>query len=350
MKSFITSILFGCLALAMTTDPPAYARPQTVRPGALCVPGGSASQQGHSQPGFDTVYHDQKVTGMRQAGDVIRPANGRYFSPDELEVIARDELTNFSGPSRSIPISNSLNFTSNTMTNEERDFKLGLSNPFLNFGAGNDSFAIQDGSARTFSLRVTNATPANTAARTLICSLFGGYRGVIGSLPGFIKTGTFNDKNGNAGLSATSTENYSIEDFMAIVNREPTELLGMLFRYENNSTAQISSKLTISKISPFSGEEKVLKSVVPQISQDPANPNDKILPVSLRGAGIVLGYDKVVEYPILADTSVVITFFLGGTLSETTAMERFTADGQNLVKLVGQSNILAAQTAANLRG
>lgn len=342
MKSFITSVLFGCLALAMATNPPAYAQCQTVQPGTRSVPGGSAIKPSHSQSGIDTR---QNAVVMN-----IRPANGQYFTPDELENIARTQLSNFTG-SPSIPLSNSLNFTSQShMDAQERDFKLGIINPLLSFGVGNSSFATPDGGARTFSTRITNTTPGGGTARTLMAALFGGYRGVISAQAGLMKTGAFNDMNGNAGLTATSTENYSIEDFIAIINREPTELLGMLFRYENNSTSQISSKLTISKIAPYSGEERVIKSIVPQISQDPANPNDKILPVQLRGAGIVLGYDKLITYPILADTSVVITFFLGASFSEMGAMERFTQDGQNAVKLIGQANILAAQTASSLVG
>jgi len=277
-------------------------------------------------------------------------ANGIFFAPDELASIAKSQLR-FTGTT--LPQHNqTLNFTSqNAMTQEERDFRLGISNPFLFFGAGNDSFAVLDQSARTFSIRITNATPQNGTARTLIPVLFGGYRGLItNAVPGLMKTGAFNDKNGNAGLTATSTETQSIEDLHALLLREPTELLGMLFRYENNSASQISSKFTVNRISPFTGEDKVITSIQPQISQNPANPNDKILPLSLRGQGIVLGYDKIVEYPILADTSVVITFFFGATFSEMKAMEHYTQDGQSLVKLYGQANLVAAATAANVLG
>ena len=284
-----------------------------------------------------------------QAGHSIRPMNGQYFTPDELERLARTELSNFTG-SPAIPTLQTLNFTSNTMTTEERDFKLGLTNPLLNFGASNSSFAIPDTSARSFSFRISNTTPNGGTAKTLNAVLFGGYRSLLASMPGLIKTGTFNDTTGSAGLSATSVETYSIEDFHAMLLREPTELLGLLFRYENNSTSQISSKLTFTKMSPFTGEEKVIQSIVPQTQQDPANPNDKILPMSLRGLGMVLDYSKKVEYPILADTSVVVTMYFGASFSVASAMEKFTKDGQSLVKLIGQSNLLAAQTAASLNG
>ncbi|WP_155297264.1 hypothetical protein [Spirosoma aerolatum] len=343
MKSIITLLLFGLLACTMATNPPeTYARPQTIRPGARGVPNGPSVVSIDSQPGFQIV--------AMNSVDTIRPRNGVFFTPDELESIARSSLR-FTGSA--VPqINNQINFTSQTtMDAQERDFKLGIANPFTFFGNGNDSFAVPDASARTFSFRITNTTPQNGTARTLTAVLFGGYRALItNAVPGLLKTGTFNDKAGNAGLSAASTETQSIEDLHAMILREPTELLGILFRYENNSASQISSKVTFSRISPYSGEEAVIVSVQPQISQDPANPNDKILPLSLRGQGIVLGYDKNVEYPILADTSVVVTLFLGGSFSEMKAMEKFTKDGQSLVKLIGQSNLIAAQNAANVLG
>lgn len=341
MKSTITLLLFGLLALAMTTNPPVtYARPQTIRTGPGGLSSGSAVVSTDSQPGYQIAMNP---------GDTIHPSNGVFFTPDELETIARSSLRFTGSP---LPQNKqTLNFTSNTMDAQERDFKLGMNNPFTFFGNGNDSFAVPDASARTFSIRITNATPQNGTARTLTAVLFAGYRAnITNAAPGLIKTGTFNDKAGNAGLSAASTETQSIEDLHAMISREPTELLGILFRYENNSASQISSKVTFNQISPYAGEERVIVSVQPQISQDPANPNDKILPLSLRGQGIVLGYDKAVEYPILADTSVVVTLFFGGSFSEMKAMEKFTKDGQSLVKLIGQSNLIAAQTAANVLG
>ena len=282
--------------------------------------------------------------------DTIRPRNGVFFTPDELESIARSSLRFTGSP---LPQKNNqINFASqNTMTQDERDYKLGITNPFVNFGNGNNSFAVQDDSARSFSIRITNTTPQNGTARTLTAVLFGGYRGQItNAVPGLMKTGAFNDKAGNAGLSASSTETQSIEDLQHFLLREPTELLGLLFRYENNSASQISSKVTVLQNSPFTGDDKTLISIQPQIRQDPANPNDKILPLSLRGQGIVVGYDKQIEYPILADTSVVVTFFFGGSFSTMKAMERFVSAGQNLVKLLGQANIISAQNAQSVLG
>ncbi|QHV94005.1 hypothetical protein [Spirosoma endbachense] len=92
MKSFISAMLFGLLAFSFANTNPlsAYARPQTIRPGSPGLPGSTAPKPRHSQSGFQNV-------NAKQPGQTIQPRNGQYFTPDELELIARTELSNFTG-------------------------------------------------------------------------------------------------------------------------------------------------------------------------------------------------------------------------------------------------------------
>jgi hypothetical protein len=251
-----------------------------------------------------------------------------YKSIKELEAEAA-HLSNFGGDEM---VTNN-NFSA---FDGEEDFSgyTGSGDPFMEFAGGPaDSFADAVENKRVFKITLVNA---NAATRTAY--LFGGYAAPTG----LIATGAFNDKNGDAGLTGSSSPG-TIAHFLEYIDRNPTLILGM--KVKSTLASQLDESLTLQDLSPFitlPSREIYLSAYV-----DEKNYNDKIATVT---ESFYASNQTQVQIPVVGSSTVTITLYCGPSLNTYKALQNKTEKAKYNIFRSGGPGAVKRMNAIRGRG
>lgn len=226
----------------------------------------------------------------------------RYLTAEELESEA-NELSNFGG---------GLGY-------------VGHGDDFLEFSGNAASFADAQSEAKPFIITLTN-TSATEARTALMCP------GLIVNAIGLMKTGAFNDKSNQAGLSGSSGSPGSIEMFNAFIREFPSLISG--FKIASDSVAQMDQSFTIVKQSPFKQHSSLVIATGTYASE--GNFNTKILTVPRP---FFMDAQTVIEYTVLPSTSVTVTLMVGTSLNVAKALREKTQRAKQTIAQVGAAAV-----------
>lgn len=181
---------------------------------------------------------------------------------------------------------------------------LGDDDEFLNFSGDSGSFAQPVRQSRTFTCSLNNATANNDSV--LLCP------GLVPSEPGTITDGVFVGVGGN-NITGTTGSPGRIKDFVWFIQKMPSLIAGI--KLVSTNAVQMAQTLTIVEKSPFKqAESKVIDT---GIFQSAYAFNGTILEVA---EPFYMDYKTQVQYPVMANTTVVITFFVGVSLDTAKAL------------------------------
>jgi len=186
----------------------------------------------------------------------------------------------------------------------------GSNDHFMDFGGANLTFANAAMSNKIFTITVTNASQA---ART--CYLAPGLMYMANSGgDGFIKTGAFNDKGGNAGLTGQGSPT-PIELFYSYTYKVPTSIIGI--KIQSDSAAQIEQAIVIRHQSPF--RELGSRNLYPTVVQNENTFREKI--ATLQTPDLMISDQVQIEVVIPAGATTTFNILCGGGHNSSKALE-----------------------------
>jgi hypothetical protein len=154
-------------------------------------------------------------------------------------------------------------------------------------------------------------TLVNAAAATRTCYITPGYYPDTGT----VIDGSFNDINGNAGLTGSGSPK-GVKYFHAFLEEVPTICNGL--KIQSTDATQVTQQLTIENLSPFRNlEDKILDL---GSFTDEHSFNDKI--VSVPTPGLVMGAQTRIKLPVVASSTCTVTFWVGAMLNNSKALQQ----------------------------
>ncbi|MEL6558344.1 MAG: hypothetical protein AAFQ94_09180 [Bacteroidota bacterium] len=209
------------------------------------------------------------------------------------------------------------------------DSYIGDGDDMLDFDGEVENFSSETTNQKQFIIEITNSEPTSKTAL-----LWGGYLSNNNSLaPGQIRTGAFNDKAGNAGLTATSNVEKTIEEFLAYLYLNPTRVVQM--RVASSVASQIGNQFTIRELDPFkSGKTDYIR---PQNYTNQNTFQDKtvLFPVD----NFQFDDQNTLEYQFSGSSTTVITFYCGASLNGAKALRKKARRGIRNVNMRGRRRI-----------
>ena len=155
----------------------------------------------------------------------------------------------------------------------------------------------------TYQVTLTNSDPATRTARLAPAG--------EADAAGLIATGPFDDVDGNAGLSGSTTSHKSIEAFVRFITFNPTKLLGL--KISSTDEDQSEETINASAESPF----RPLEGKVIPLSQysDGGTFNAKKTFVNLLPYDMQLDGQADIKLPVVGSSTCKILFFIGPILN-----------------------------------
>ncbi|MBL4694030.1 hypothetical protein JKY72_01550 [Candidatus Gracilibacteria bacterium] len=145
----------------------------------------------------------------------------------------------------------------------------------------------------------------NANAATRIVLLSGGVD--TETTAGVIKNGAFNDKNGDAGLTASTTSPFTLSQFLKMAARNPMKILGI--DMDSTVESQRSKKVTIFRQSPF---RQLASDIIPLNSTfTNQSQNLKTINLDLRNKNVQIDDQTLIELPISGSSSLELTIWVG---------------------------------------
>jgi hypothetical protein len=225
-----------------------------------------------------------------------------------------DEFVDFGGPNRSFA----------TEINDPRIYVMTLINAA---GAARNAYIIPG--MLWVPGRITGMTSATTAAGAPLVYT------TVNTLiypSGFVRDGAFNDATGEAGLSATGNPK-SIEQFFSFIKGNPMACNAI--KFQSSESSQMDQQITQRSASPFRAlEEKIW---TPGAYQNQDTYRDKI--IMFPTTGLILSDQTQLEYPIVANSTLTITFFCGAVLNAAKALETKRDAAVRTFSQVGLANV-----------
>lgn len=213
---------------------------------------------------------------------------------------------------------------------EELDSYTGEGDEMLDFEGEVENFAAETTNQKQFIIEITNSEPTS---RTGL--LWGGYLSNNNSLaPGQIRTGAFNDKAGNSGLTANSNVEKTIEEFLAYLYLNPTRVVQM--RVSSSVASQIGQQFTIRELDPFkSGKTDYIR---PQNFTNQNTFQDKtvLFPVE----NFQFDDQNTLEYQFSGSSTTTITFYCGASLNGAKALRKKARRGIRNVRMKGRRRVV----------
>lgn len=224
------------------------------------------------------------------------------------------------------------------MDNNQAAKILGDASPFFNGHKAGVNFATAPQQSNSYAVSISNAAlpaDANAGVRKII--LFPGALGLTSVLPGILKDGAFNDANGNAGVSASTSEEDQINVLQAYLLSRPTILKGIHFQFSRQE--QTAQALVVRAVDPFNNRANDTVRLQTQFNQFSNNQTTLYLPF-----GKVIGAGKAIEYTLLpgaggAANIVTMTFDFGMSFDPEMLLSAAEMEAMRYVSQVGEATI-----------
>ena len=230
----------------------------------------------------------------------------------------------------------------------------GEGDDFLDFGGPNKSFATEITDPRLFVMTIANSDNVAHSAYLIPGYLWSpkqviGYTAVTTAIEdkapytttltpvypnGFVRDGAFPDTNGVTGKLTGSGNPKTIEEFFAFIKNTPITCNAIKIQNSVDPT-QMDQQLIQRSLSPFRTlEEKIW---TPGAYQTQDTYRDKI--IVFPTSGLILSDQTQIEYPIVATSSITVTFFCGTPLNPAKALENKRNKAANTFANVGLDNV-----------
>lgn len=156
----------------------------------------------------------------------------------------------------------------------------------------------------TYQVQLVNANAAVRTAR-LTPALLGE------SAPGLIAAGAFNDIDGNAGLTGSTSSPGTIQELIRFISYNPTKLLGM--KLSSTDTNQMEQSLNVYVKSPF---RQLEQKIVPLGQYNDGNTfNDKKTFLNLLPYDLQMDMQADIQVPVYGSSTLNILLFMGPILN-----------------------------------
>ena len=139
---------------------------------------------------------------------------------------------------------------------------------------------------------------------------------------GQIKTGSFNDLNGNSGLSGAQNV-QTIEEFLIYLRNNPTVVLGL--KVDSDVASQTSQTITMGYDVPWSDTQIEPKQINLATYKNEYQSNEKSVTVPFP---FVFDSSFYMKVPVVASSTLSLTFFFGDSIDLGRAMK--VQSGQSL--------------------
>ena len=252
--------------------------------------------------------------------------DNQMLSPDDLERLADNTLTHFTGNTK-------------TMQEDQLLYNMtGDGDDDIHFSGENKGSFVDEPAAalgKIFSLTLANTT---AAAQDII--IFGGYKLLQqilfsgnGAFPdGYVKDGNFKSLSGVAGLTGTPNDpDHAIAEFITYLLQNPTRCLGL--QIQVSDVNQFAQRMSVTRIEPYNQNKKDylnLDSYRDQYAQ-----NDKLLKVSTT---FQLDNQTELAWKLIPGVTTTITFYLGNEYNIAKSLEKKANRAGAAIKIVGQKN------------
>jgi hypothetical protein len=237
-----------------------------------------------------------------------------------------------------------LGLTKQAMDQNKISMLLGDSSPFFTGHQAGVNFATPAQGGNPYAVTLSNsALPADAAGGVRKIILFAGALALTTALPGVMTDGAFNDASGNAGVSATSSEQDQISVLSAYLLSRPTMLKGIHFQFSKED--QGSQPLVIRTIDPFNNRANKIVRLQTQFNQ--FSNNQTTVYVSLDE---IVGAGKAIEYTLMAGATgvpnvVTMTFDFGMSFDPETLLALAYKEAARFVSKVGDATIAEYNSA-----
>lgn len=186
---------------------------------------------------------------------------------------------------------------------------------------------------RVFTLTLVNA---NASVRYALLAPGTQLRDAAGAyLAGTIRTGAFNDRDGNAGLTGSSGGAGTIEQLNEYLRMKPHRCQG--FMISTTDATQLSQQIVFQKINPFQTQGSVSVDLT-QYRTERAD-NDKLLTVPYA---FQFDDDTKITLPIVGSSTCTIVFYFGAGLDRAKKLSTLATRADQAIARTGKPKAIAA--------